>query len=302
MVDSFGLWTLQRLGYGDQLLVSNNAPSYFPIRYNLPEGASQGPKIWYMSHLHLRIAVSPDSESGIANVGVSNNGRGAGEVEIEVTRHDNGLTVKQSSIGIVDGYEEQITNEPNLEARFANYLQLTAIRPGVNVLTFDFAHYGNVSIDRIDVVDDSGIEMTPLSHTRVDMSVREPQMVVSLNTPFQITYDLVNTGDRPAYKITISVLYPHDALQLIGDAEQHFSSLSEENHSGTFTFRATKPGRYFVGLSGETNANHPGADVQLEVVPPDHAEARIPANGAIGIVAAAIAIGLFREAWRRGTH
>lgn len=80
-INSFGLWTLKRLGYGP-IEFPVSGPLRFPEipgyerrgvsrRYLLPNAARQWPRTWYLIHVHFRIVFSPESNSGRAYVGAS---------------------------------------------------------------------------------------------------------------------------------------------------------------------------------------------------------------------------------------
>jgi hypothetical protein len=71
LIDSFGIWTLEDLGYSDLIFPCEEDIESISVEYRLPQNASQGPSTWYIIHLDFGIEFSGLSEDGFCDVSAS---------------------------------------------------------------------------------------------------------------------------------------------------------------------------------------------------------------------------------------
>lgn len=57
-------------------------PAMRTLSFDFPEDAAQGPRIWYVLHLHFEVVMAPDSD-GVALVSAATNERTAAQIEVE---------------------------------------------------------------------------------------------------------------------------------------------------------------------------------------------------------------------------
>lgn len=279
LVDSFGMWTLEELGYDDLMLpvseemtqTSGGKISQRSISYALPEGASQGPDNWYMIHLHFKVDFAAESENGIALVSSLLNGSGAAQIEFEVDGTDDPLRISWSTVDLLNGGIEQVTSSPSIEVFFSNYIGFDGVTPGENTLTFQLETYGGVNggvnVESLRIFKDSAIEYTPLSPPDLDLELKLPDKRVRPDDVFDIGYELNNVGDRPAKDVVVGVIYPPEGFTLIGETPHSYSSITG-SVEGVFTLKAIGEGTHLIVLGAESPSSQPVAEIQVVVYPP----------------------------------
>jgi hypothetical protein len=164
MIDSLGLWSLEKLGYSDLIFPDKEPLEATSIKYILPESAAQGPENWYVIYLHFSIEFSDESDDGSVYVSASTNGRTAAQVKFVIEKHqDDSLTIDwiTGSENLIKGDVKQSTSSLSIEdIHFANYLQTSGVKPGLNVLTFKLEQYDGAKVRSLQIFSDSGIALT----------------------------------------------------------------------------------------------------------------------------------------------
>jgi hypothetical protein len=163
-IDSPGLWSLEKLGYSDLVFPDKKPLEETAIKYILPESAAQGPENWYALYLHFSIEFSGNSDNGTAYVSASTNGRAAAQVKFVTEKQPDGsLTVDwiTGSENLIKGDVKHSTSSLRIEdIHFANYLQTSGVKPGLNVLTFKLEQYDGAKVKSLQIFSDSGIALT----------------------------------------------------------------------------------------------------------------------------------------------
>lgn len=167
MIDSLGLWSLEKLGYSG-LIFPREEPEEpieaISIEYILPENAAQGPESWYVIYLHFSIEFSDESDDGSVYVSASTNGRTAAQVKFMTEKQqDDSLTIGwiTGSENLIKGDVKHSTFSLSIEdIHFANYLQTSGVKPGLNVLTFKLEQYDGAKVKGLRIFGDSGIALT----------------------------------------------------------------------------------------------------------------------------------------------
>jgi hypothetical protein len=262
LIDHFGVWTLRRLGYGDQVfpLQTLKRERLSTIRYRLPAKARQGPRRWYLIHLHFRIRFADDTGRGSVYVSAGTNARAAAQIAFNVSRE----RIDWSSVGWVDGAVQRSTTARAIAVRFSNYLQYKGVVPGLNVLYFQLEQYGDVRVTSLRVIADSAIEYSPLSPGFLKLHVRLPQTRVLLRRDFAIGVRLTNTGDRALRNVVVSAASNPGAIARRGPAAYRARRLlRRQSLLRTFRFRPLRRARSLIEISARGTTNHPATLVEV---------------------------------------
>ncbi len=172
MIDSFGIWTLEDLGYADLTVpCQEGSREAITISYLLPEGASQGPDRWYVLHLNLHIEFSVERGAGSAEVGAYSNAARAAHVEFRSKRDfwTGAPTLKWYTRSLADGEDAQLsgsTSTLGADFRLSRYLKgiyggyENGVQPGENTMTFEWEQRGGCKVSSLRILSDSAIECT----------------------------------------------------------------------------------------------------------------------------------------------
>jgi hypothetical protein len=277
LIDTYGVWTLKRLGYGDRVLTPrppeldrSRRYRFGRVAYRLPRSARQGPQDWFRLHLRFRIRFTPGS-AGLAYVSASTSGRTCAQIKFVVSRE----RVEWDARGMVDGSTRGATSDRSVGLRFANYLQYAGVRPGENDLVFQLVGFPDpdsleetqIGVESVRVFADSAIVSTPDGPARLRLRVSLPTRPIALGDTFALPFRLTNVGDLPARRAWASAesTVP-TVVESVGENRlARESILRNRSLSGRFLFRALRSGkaRLFI-LGGSTTSNRPGTMVDVE--------------------------------------
>lgn len=245
LIDSFGVWSLEKLGYPDQEISLAGAPTATGVRYLLPTTASQGPDTWYVAHIHFKATFAEDSGDGFAYVTASTNDHAVVQVEFDVARREGGLQITWRTLDFIDGTGQAVSRGPVVEGSDANYLQFGGVRPDENQLTFQVAQYDGAKVSGVEILKDSGIERTPLAPAELHLDVTTADQTIRVGDTFRLGFKVTNAGGRAANRVAVKAAYPTDALQSMDPATKDVGSLQAgnvEQRTGRFAFRRSSPG------------------------------------------------------------
>ena len=178
LIDSFGTWTLKDMGYSDLALPCTDRFEAISVEYLLPEDADRGEEKWYVLHLNLQIEFSEESKDG-------------GECEIRAYANDAGCATlvfySRTSNGALSIYHcSYPMSSLVVDVSRSEYLPaygafFNAVRPGKNVLTILLAPYRGIKVNRLRVLDSSGIECTSTSLPGADRQAALVQYLPKLS-------------------------------------------------------------------------------------------------------------------------
>ena len=271
VIASFGLWTLEELGYSDLVFPCQEDVETISIEYILPENAAQGPENWYVIHLNFLIKFSDQSEEGRCYVSALTNDYSCAQIKFETKMVDNSLIIDWSTVDLINGGIEYSTSSLSIDVSdvsFSNYLQISGVKPGLNVLTFKLEQYEGIKVTNLRVFDSSGIEYTHLSLPNLVMDIELPESSVKVGETFTIGFVVQNTGDLPAKNAVVRALYPQQALELIGEPSYSIPALDTLIEiEGGFEFRALTEGQHNVIIDVQTTSGirRPSATIRVPV-------------------------------------
>jgi hypothetical protein len=262
-----GLSTLRELGYGDEVRHATRADYQRPrIFFALPASAAQGPHLWYLVRLHLRLVLAPDSGAGKIDVSATTNGAACALIEFRVAGPSK---VAWTSVGIVDGARSGASSSGTVELRYANYLQNSGVRPGQNELDFQIGQHGAARVAEVRFFDDSGIELSRLGPANVRLTARRASSgPVRVGRRFAVDFALRNPGGRAASGIRVSADYPAKLLSLATRQPVRVGLLrGGASATGQLVFVAKRAGKAPIFVSAQTSSNHPGDLVTVTIRP-----------------------------------
>ena len=269
LIDSFGIWTLEDLGYSDLIFPCEEDIESISVEYRLPQNASQGPSTWYIIHLDFGIEFSGLSEDGFCDVSASTNGSTCAQFQFEPQMTEGHPVIDWSTVDLINGEKEYTTSSLSInasEAEFSNYLQYTGVKPGINDLTFRLEQYDGAKVENLIIYKTTAIEYSPLALPNLVMSVDVPDISVSVGDRFSIGFELRNTGDVSAANVIVQPIFPDGSLETIGDGYSFVETLDSLHPLyGVFEFRALSEGEYILIIDVDTSSGIERPSISIQV-------------------------------------
>lgn len=265
-IDSFGIWTLRGLGYGDLVLEPDpeTARAERTIYYRLPRDAAQGPGHWYVLHLHYVVELRPDATPGIINVAAATNGRFTISTIFTARKRGGRLVVTSDDLGWVEGHVRRTSTSLSQEIKFSNFLAYAGVRPGRNALTFQVTANAIPLVRSVRILRDTAIEVSPHGPADVRLALTVDRSIRAGDT-FAVNFRLRRVRGRLVDWATIQAHYPRGALRLKGNAVRRVRWGSSRPLNGTFTFEALRPGRFPLELVARAGPGSPSARTSVHV-------------------------------------
>ncbi len=252
IIDSYGNWTLDKLGYSHVVFTGKNYTESYTVKYVLPQNASQGTENWYLIKLNFIIEFSGNSTDGYAYVSASTNNWSSALIKFEVKRnHNNSLLINWSEIDLL-GVSKYSSSSPKINISFANYIPYKGISPGINTLTFKLEQQG-AKIKKLEILPTSGIEFTSRSPPNLTLNVKIPEDSIREGDSFIINFTLKNVGNYEAKKVKVHPIYPAGAFELVGE-KLYYAPFLRDKLEGDFEFKAVKKGEYEIRIITETES------------------------------------------------
>jgi hypothetical protein len=264
-IDSFGFWSLSRLGSGGIEFEDVHEKAKASIPYILePDRARQGPGNWYQIDLHAKVLFG--AGTGRAYLFASHNGYASALIEYEANTAGDGSIVRKAS-SYIDGSSKETLRSNDDELRFRNYLQYKAVQPGLNQLTFAVEVHGSLEVKKAEILPDSGIEYTRLGPARLTLGLHLPRELLRKGQRAILTVDVRNVGDRRVNDVRVSLEYARDDLRNTGPATTRLGDLVAKARSRTsFQVIPLHRGRILIGVQvGGRGGNSPGVSKTLNV-------------------------------------
>jgi hypothetical protein len=297
-IRELGSTPFSQLGYASTDVVGSPEKSTFS--FDFPKDAAQGPRIWYVLHLHFEVVLAPDSD-GIVLVSASTNERTAAQVEIEARP---GQPMAHSAISLIDGRTRTVADSRSADVRFSNYLQQEGVRPGPVRFSVSAETLGGARVERLTVFDDSALEATtnaPYTLSLTPASAVTPTPVAGKR--FSVKYSLGVQNGRNVSGVAVNAS-TSDGLQIVGSRDEDIGQLAQ-SYDGKFTFLAAEAGEYEIHLRAKSDSNHPAATVRVRVVDPPPNGPSPLLLGAVGVLVVAVVLGSRtgrRVIWKRRTE
>ena len=263
-LDSYGFWSLERLGYSD-LDVPVSQTGAVSAHYVLPPDARQGPDDWYLIRLHVALEFSETSPPGRVYIEAATNGAAAAmlTVSFEVEAGQPKLTWDGVSLG--EGSRHEQVDSRRSEIRYSNYVQYSGVKGGDNVLTFGLEQLTGARLKNLLVLAaDSGVEFTHKSPPKLEIKVEPTAKRVDVGDELNLNLEIRNHGDWSLSEVVAETRPDDSALQVDGQSVQRLS-LVDGVAVGSFALTARQSGihRVSVRASGGGAASATTFDVQV---------------------------------------
>jgi len=265
-VDSLRVWDLKDLGYGELTLSCQENTETVSIQYILPDNAAQGPENWYILHFNFVIQFSEQSEPGRCYVTAAANNYTCAQIMFETQREEGVLKIDYNTVDLMNGYNAWTTDARTIFVSFSNYLTVTGVKSGTNIMTFAVETYEGIDVTAIRILPSSGIEFTSMSPPDLKLDIMTLQDPPKVGEDFILGFKLKNIGDMPAKGVVVRVIYPMDALELIGPGYCDVDEL-DTVLEGQFQFEALKVGQHslIVDVQTDSGIKRPSARLVLLV-------------------------------------
>jgi hypothetical protein len=268
-----GVWTLARLGYGEQTfrVRPDIERQRTFLRYRLPPGAHQGERTWYLLRLHFHIRFRGDSGNGAAYVsaatGSPRNPGYSAQIRFDVRRTESGLVITSDSLGMVAGHQVRTTKRRAIDVRFANYMPYAGVRPGPNVLMVQVEQYQHAAVESLTLYADSAVELTRAGPARLDLGARLRPRLARVGRPATLELQLVNRGGSRTEPIDLSLRYQPGAVRTEKPVMRRLRPLAAGARTTVaLQLVALRPGTHRVSVGAVSGLSHPEVTVLLRAV------------------------------------
>jgi len=268
VINSYGIYTLEMLGYEDVVFEQPSDFEKKDFHYCLPDGAKQGPEDWYLIHISYDVIVSKDSGTGSLLISSLSNDYSSAQIEVITEYNDNGaLVTTWNTVDLVNDYLEYSSQGLRASGNFTNYMQTSGIRQGKSTLSFQLETFGDIKVEKVIISKDSGIEFTSVSPPHLDLEAECRTPNAGVGAPIILYFSLTNNGDLPAKDVVVTARTNDDHL-LTDTTEFRYSSIEyKEKVDGTFTFYANEDKSCFIYIraSAHGSSNSPIATFTIPV-------------------------------------
>ena len=224
-IDSFGFWTLLKLGEQPIAFTEVKEREEHSIPFILrPEKARQGPKNWYGLRLHARVVFGDGL--GRAYVFASTNGYVAALIKYEATASRGGRKIVRTTASYIDGDSRKTLYSNADDLRFRNFLQYRGVKPGVNQLKFSVERHGELQLKTVQILADSGIDYTKKGPAILKLRVKLPERSATKGHTAVVGVELRNVGDWSIRNMVVNLDYSRTAVRLVGPARRRLGTLS----------------------------------------------------------------------------
>lgn len=227
--------------------------------FMLPNDAAQGSPLWYLIRLRLqvRMTLARTAQHGVAYVGASTNGYACAMIRFEPRRQNNGqVRTHVSTSGIIDGMRQRIASTESVAVEFANYLQLRGVKPGLNTVEFRTERYGGARIERLEILEDSGMEISRRGPGRIVMTTRTTPKTVIAGEAFRVSIGIANHGGRDVGQVALRALPEPGYVDLVRRKRGVRQVLrAGDQTTDEFSFRAKRGGTFQIAFEAASASN-----------------------------------------------
>jgi hypothetical protein len=257
LVDSHGFWSLERMGYADQMITATEMrDGYRPgteiagrqFAFALPTGARQGPDDWYLFRLHYRLEIDERSGPGLITIGASSNGRAMAQILFRLSHSKAGLRVRGTSVGLVSGSQLRDEAQMTWEDVYTNFFQELGVRPGHSTLSVYVAQTEQAHVRSLRVFMDSGIIVTRNGPSSIELVPILRDRHIRVGEAFRVGYRVESVG-ASALPAGGTVTIQTSGLDVIGAESARLGSIpAGRSATGSFQLVAARPGTFPITL------------------------------------------------------
>jgi hypothetical protein len=265
LIDSYGFWSLHKLGYGDVVLKENpkTAKSQVALAFRLPPGAKEGGRHWYIIRLHFRVEVRRDALPGEFNVAADTNGRTCASIIFDVTQRGGRPYVTSDALGLVNGVERIGGRSLVRTIDFRNFLVIPGVRGGVNRLTFDLTSNALPMVRSVKVFADSGIQLSRGGPPSASVAAHVVEADVHAGQTFHVRVELEHRAGIAVPRAVVHVQVPPGVLA--GPTVRELRWGSKRPLRTVFAFRALRAARVPLVVRADVAGASPTSEIVVYV-------------------------------------
>lgn len=244
---SHGNVTLQELSGTGLVLKPGTDTAIQIFDFEMPEGATQGPDIWYMVRLDVSVTFSSAMPKGSVLISESVNGHSSAQVEFFPEEDKNGnREVSWSSADLIRGSYGGRTRGRTARMTATNYLIPEAVKGGLNQLGFQAKALGGADVAKVEIAPSSSVYATPLGWVELDVEAHFEERL-RVGEEGQLEVEVSNASLRPARSVAVILQPLSSDLFLDGPIGVAIKDL-KGTETRNFTVGRTKPGELRVAV------------------------------------------------------
>jgi hypothetical protein len=242
------------------------------VPFRLPAGSRQGNPLWYLTRLRAAVHFAP-RVSGKFLLTADVNGATVAQIPLVVAAR----SIRVEELGLIGGRRSRTVAGREANVDFRNYVQISGIRPGANVLRFAIEPVAVRGLSRpgafvVAVLSGSGMEATHVLPDELLLSAEPAAVTAPVGQEVRLGYWLRRRGGRP--DVPTIVRLGGGGLDIKGADVQRLPRLGTGVH-GAFTVVGREPGTYMVMIAVPDRYNEPSTAVTVTIT--------APASGTAGV-------------------
>ncbi|MFN2469760.1 MAG: hypothetical protein ABR583_02005 [Gaiellaceae bacterium] len=197
---------------------------------------------------------------------MATNGFTSSQTIFKVGRDAEGLSVRTSTLDLIEGRLVRTTRGREVEVRHANYMQDRGVSAGEASFTVQVRTFYGARVESLRIFSDSGLELTPLGPGRMMLDVHAPRGV-RRGTTFAIRFLLRRVGGRSLRQVTLTPdVSQCDNARLLGPRRGAWDVVSR-SAAERFHMRAERRGPCLVSLYAGSASSGQQAEALIRVLP-----------------------------------
>lgn len=237
------------------------------MRYHLPEGASQGPHVWYRLRLDLLVRLRTAIPSrALTYISAATAGWTCAQFKLSTYESGSRRGVTWSSFDLVRGARDGAADGTTVRLSMDNYLQNKGVRPGQSDLTLRLEELQGRLLREVEVLGTTAILQTTDSPYPLKVTLRSLRSVVRVGDEFTVKVALSTENRRRVRQVELEALSDPQRLEVIAVYPEKLASV-DGRASGTVVLRALETGRQSLLLVADTPTQRPSAQLVVLVLP-----------------------------------
>jgi hypothetical protein len=261
----FALTTLKRFPPTTRAFRPTGRDSFQRLgTFRLGAGSRQGPRSWYVGHLHFQLTLARLQGGGRVYISADTNERTFAQVEFERV----GRGIRWSTYDLFGGESEGLFTDRDVEISFYNYLQDKGVLPGTNSIQLHVEQFGAARVERVITYSDSAIQKTSRSPYPLALTIRPLDGRVTVGDQFRIKFTLAtrNDGDR-LEQVALEPTYDKSRLRIVPPIPKTSFETLRGSADGILVFEPLQAGGHKLGFLANSNINNPGTTLLVQVDP-----------------------------------
>lgn len=272
LVDGVGVWRLGRLGSATIALPGRHRTEAKYVNFRLPSTAyqprdSSSRHVFYLIRLDAILTLQEDSGSGYIMITGGTNGCTGAQINVHVVGAHGSRKPKMyvNSVDLLEGSQETMSQNGRARIKYANYLPICGIRPGLGRLEFAVERFGHARIGNVRILPTSGLEVVKQSpaHLAFAYHLASSRPVMGKSSELKVT--VLNTGDQPARGVTLQLTSLSRKLEVVSPKTIVIGTL-DDAETQRFNVRSSTAGQYDLELQALSgNTNKPSATIEVNI-------------------------------------